>query len=348
MCSGLPLVSVLMPVRNGERYLRQAVDSVLSQKFHDFEFIIIDDASTDNTPQILRSYSDSRIRVLPNELRLGVARSLNRGLGAARGKYIARQDADDTSEPERFERQVRMMEANPSIVVLGTSATVIDGEGKVESFWDCATEDVELKWSLIKGSPFIHPSIFIRSEAIRRVEGYPISEEVSFCEDFELWSRLERQGEFRCLPERLMRLRIARGSISAENDQIQRRQADEILLRNRGRLLTFELSGRDAQQLDALFFARVGTNPALSGIKRSISIYEALMAGFHMSYAVDHPNEAGRHTRRKALAAARHCLALTINGSCRPADRVRLLVGAARLSRLAMSSPGRLRRAHAA
>src|SRR5512146_2439112 len=108
-----PIVSVVMPVYNSAPYLREAVDSILAQTFTDFEFIIVDDGSSDETPQILDGYGDARIRRLRNERNMGVVPTLNCGLAAARGRYVARHDADDISLPTRLEQQVRFLDTHP-------------------------------------------------------------------------------------------------------------------------------------------------------------------------------------------------------------------------------------------
>jgi len=126
-----PKVTVLMPVYNGERYLNEAVDSILGQTFTDFEFLIIDDASTDKTPEILRSYDDPRIRVVTNEENLGLSKSLNKGLALARGEFIARMDADDVSYPYRLQVQHEFMTQHPGAGVIGSWAEYIDRKGEI-------------------------------------------------------------------------------------------------------------------------------------------------------------------------------------------------------------------------
>jgi len=121
-----PTVSVLMPVFNGEQFLRPAMNSILNQTFTDFEFIIVDDGSTDHSREILNSYTDSRVRLICNESNIGLTDSLNRGLEAASGNYIARMDQDDISLPERLAKQVAFMDSHPEVGVCGTWAKDID------------------------------------------------------------------------------------------------------------------------------------------------------------------------------------------------------------------------------
>jgi glycosyltransferase involved in cell wall biosynthesis len=125
-----PKVTVLMPVYNGEKYLREAIESILNQTFIDFEFLIINDGSTDRSVEIIESYSDPRIRLVHNERNMKLIATLNKGLELARGEYIARMDCDDISLPERLAKQVAFMDANPEVGVLGTAFQTIDSYGK--------------------------------------------------------------------------------------------------------------------------------------------------------------------------------------------------------------------------
>jgi len=115
-----PKVTVLMPVYNGEKYLNEAIDSILGQTFKDFKFLIINDGSTDGTADILKSYKDSRIKVTNNEKNIGLTKSLNKGLKMAKSEYIARMDADDISLPTRLQKQVEFMDSHPKVGVCGT------------------------------------------------------------------------------------------------------------------------------------------------------------------------------------------------------------------------------------
>ncbi|HEY9660554.1 MAG TPA: glycosyltransferase, partial [Allocoleopsis sp.] len=127
-----PQISVLMAVYNGSRYVAEAIESILNQTFTDFEFLIIEDGSTDNTVQILQDYAnrDPRIKLIQNEQNIGLTKSLNKGLKLAQGKYIARQDADDVSLPHRFEQQIAVFAQNPAAVLVSCSLELIDATGK--------------------------------------------------------------------------------------------------------------------------------------------------------------------------------------------------------------------------
>src|SRR5690606_37374672 len=125
----MPRVTVLLAVHNGERYIQEAIDSILAQTFGDFELLIVNDGSTDATRDLVLSYSDDRIRLVDNDHNIGLPKSLNRGLRLAKGRYIARLDADDISEPDRLAAQVSFLQANPDVAMVGSWYRKIDGEG---------------------------------------------------------------------------------------------------------------------------------------------------------------------------------------------------------------------------
>ena len=143
-----PVISILMSVYNGEKYLHAAVDSILKQTFKDFEFIIINDGSIDRSREILESYQDERI-VLIHQENKGLTRALNKGLSLAKGEFIARMDADDSCKPERLEKQVAFLRENPGIVLLGSNCFNIDGDGDIIGQIDLPTGGVQIKWNLL-------------------------------------------------------------------------------------------------------------------------------------------------------------------------------------------------------
>jgi glycosyltransferase involved in cell wall biosynthesis len=211
-----PQVTVLMGVFNGAAYLRHAVDSILAQTFQDFEFLIINDGSTDDSRAILRSYADRRIRVIENEENIGLTRSLNRGLRLARADLIARQDADDVSHPARLEKQVAFMEANPEIVVVGTQARYINSRGGLIRVggWNKLRSEFGVRWELMFNSPFVHTSVMFRHSVVWQIEG-GYNESFITSQDFELWSRLSRRYRMCNLPDSLVDLRLHQDSMSA-------------------------------------------------------------------------------------------------------------------------------------
>jgi len=183
-----PLVSVVMSVYNGERFLREAVESILDQSFRDFEFIIINDGSTDCSASLLDFYqkNDPRVRVYHQENR-GLVESLNRGCELAQGKYIARMDADDISVTNRLMWQVEFMERHPEVGILGGAVEVIDTTGKSLEISANPIEDRELRSALLDYCAFWHPTVFMRKDIVVSVGGY--RKIVFGSEDYDLWLR---------------------------------------------------------------------------------------------------------------------------------------------------------------
>jgi len=217
-----------MSVYNGEKYLNQAIESILNQTFTDFEFIIIDDSSSDKTPEILQRYKDPRIIIVRNNTNLGLTKSLNIGLNLAKGEYIARMDADDISYPERLEKQVKFLEKNENIGVLGTSRELIDDAnttiGQVLSISDVNI----IKWSSLFGFHEIaHPTAMIRKNLMDRVAGY--NPKYSYAQDAELWSRLSEITTFSNLPDILLKYRMNTRQISQKNADDQKSNNLNIL-----------------------------------------------------------------------------------------------------------------------
>ena len=151
-------MSVIMPVYNGEKYLKEAIDSILNQTFSDFEFIIVNDCSSDNTEDIIKSYKDNRIVYLKNEENSGVATTLNRGLDIAKGEYIARMDADDISLPKRFEKQVDFMDKNKNCIICGSNTELF---GAISGRTYVPLTDSAIRATVIFSSPFTHPTVMI-------------------------------------------------------------------------------------------------------------------------------------------------------------------------------------------
>lgn len=209
--ASVPAVTVLMPVHNGEAFVADAVESVLGQTFRDFEFLVIDDGSTDRGVEIIEGYRDPRVRVIRNQRRIELIRTLNRGLELARTKYVARMDADDISLPQRLERQVAFLEANPEVGVCGTRVTTIgDREGETWSYPESAEE---IRCRLLFGASIAHPSVCMRRAAfchhdLRFDDAYP------HAEDYRLWRAASQKFPLANIGEVLLLHRIHDGSVS--------------------------------------------------------------------------------------------------------------------------------------
>jgi len=203
-----PTVSVLMTVYNGRKYLAAAIDSILSQTFGDFEFLIIDDGSKDDSPAILRDYAnrDSRVRVI-TQVNKGLTHSLNEGLQLARGRYIARMDADDLSLPQRIEKQVKFLDDHPEYVLIGCRCMLIDPDGyPIREKPDTVADHDQIDGLLMKmGWPLVHPAVMMRAEVVRKIGGYDESYRTN--QDHELFLRLAEVGKLANLQEILLRYR---------------------------------------------------------------------------------------------------------------------------------------------
>lgn len=215
-------LSVIMPVYNGEAYLRQAIDSILEQTFKDFEFIIIDDASTDGTPEIIRSYTDSRIRVIRNQSQKGNYPCRNKGLELAVGKYIGIMDADDIAYPQRFEIQYMYLESHPDIWAVGTSYDFSEPGNKK----NLPSSHKQLMICLLLNNIFLHSSLMIRSDILKKQGGY--NEKYIYSSDYDLMSRLALLGKVENLPDVLMMYRWHKSQISQSHKEEQNSYADEI------------------------------------------------------------------------------------------------------------------------
>jgi glycosyltransferase involved in cell wall biosynthesis len=154
---------MIMSVYNGERHLREAMDSILEQTFQDFEFVIVDDASTDSTPAILEGYTDSRLIRLHNQNNIALTRSLNRGLAVTRGEYIGRMDAEDVSLPERLERQVAYLDAHPEVALATAAFIFMDETGNEKIVSRPPTDRGRLREALMRGNQFCH-GVVIRTD----------------------------------------------------------------------------------------------------------------------------------------------------------------------------------------
>lgn len=179
-----------MPVYNAEKFLRPAIDSILSQTLPDFELIIINDGSTDQSESIFLSYRDSRIRLINNTENLGIVESLNKGIDSARGLFVARMDADDISSIDRFEKQYSFMQSYPETVACGSQAYCINSEGAVVANINVAEDHDLLFVNLLFNNSFVHSSAFFRTEILRK---YKYSKEYQYAEDYHLFVRIARE-----------------------------------------------------------------------------------------------------------------------------------------------------------
>ncbi|MEH6938358.1 glycosyltransferase [Bacillus sp. JJ664] len=210
----MPKVSVLMSVYNGEKFLAEAVKSILNQTFKDFEFVIIDDGSTDRSLQILQQFSDKRIRLLQNEQNKGLVYSLNRGLEECYGEYIVRMDADDIANQHRLDLQVSKMDESPDVVLLGSSFHMFYYKSFISKRISPLNDTERVKTRLLFQNAIAHPTTIIRAKTMKENELF-YDEEHKYAEDYGLWNKLASYGEITNLQEPLLQYRLVSNSQTA-------------------------------------------------------------------------------------------------------------------------------------
>ena len=243
-----PKVSVLIPIHNGEQFLKLSVNSILEQSFSNLELILLDDGSTDKTTDVLREFSttDDRIVLLKNEKRLGIARSLNRCAAKARGTFFARMDADDKAHTNRLARQLVEFEKYPDLVVCGSNVIYADSKMRPLYRSNFPISGQDIKCSSVFLNPFAHSAVMMRANTFRSAGGY--SEDLDVAQDYDLWCRLIWRGRAGNITDPLMTLRRHRNSVSlikrptqwAVASRIQARYANQLLRSNRFSAAQFE------------------------------------------------------------------------------------------------------------
>jgi glycosyltransferase involved in cell wall biosynthesis len=209
-----PVVSVLLPVYNAEKYIAAAIESVLRQTFKDFEFIIIDDCSSDRSWEIVKKYSkqDKRIVALRNEHNLKGCNTLNKGLKLVRGKYVARVDHDDWSYQDRLEKQFKFMESHSDVGIVGGVMEIINETGKVIGKRKYNLSDREIRRKFFWYSPFSHPLVMIRKSVLDKVGYY--NPAFAPADDYELYFRIGKESKFANLPDVLLKYRVVTNSMT--------------------------------------------------------------------------------------------------------------------------------------
>ncbi len=213
-----PLVTVLMPVYNGETHLREAVESILHQTLSDFELLIIIDAATDSSAAIAASFRDPRIRMVENPARLGLVGTLNKGIDIARGAYIARMDCDDISLPERLKRQIDFMLTHPDVKVCGSWIELFGDASRLQTY---PAEGKQIQVDNLFYSAMAHPTVVMEKETLQR---YGLQYDAGFlhAEDYELWTRAGRLVSFANLQEVLLKYRLHQSQTGQAQQEGQR------------------------------------------------------------------------------------------------------------------------------
>jgi len=253
-----PMISVIMAAFNGEKYISEAIDSILCQTYSKLEFIIIDDCSNDQTPRIISIYAskDKRIRIIANNNNVGSYKSANLGLSIAKGKYIARMDADDISRPARFAKQVEFLEKHQAIGILGTAYDVIDEKGKVINKLRQPVKDEGIRWQTLFHNSFCHPTIMVRKSVLDQNNIQYGG--MRFAQDYKFTSQILKYSKGANLPEFLVQWRKSKTQISFSKREEQQRDATQISEENIAFMMGREfLSIAEVEKLRNLYCYRL-------------------------------------------------------------------------------------------
>ena len=320
-----PEVTVIMPVFNGEKYIEKSIASVLSQTFNNFEFLIVNDGSTDKTAELIHRYEDHRIRLICNESNRGITYSLNKGLETAQGDYVARIDSNDLASPDRLKLQMKLLRQNPEVALIGSSYALIDDSDKVVKIVQLPTHTAEIKWRLLFQNCIPHSSAIFKKDIVMALGCY--DESFQYAQDYDLWMRISERHQVASIDEPLLYYRLpGEGSISHEKKREQATAASLIHLR------TFQKIGIDVTHLFAdidelgefLFYNGTLRNPKKAGIlfNRIFQVFHsssfcaglpreemiAIQKKFNYSLSRMHMHSAWESYHQNNLHKFRHCI----------------------------------------
>ena len=274
-----PAISVLMAVYNSAQYLPAALDSILGQTFPQFELVVVDDTSTDDTPAILSAYArrDNRFVLLRNARNLKLAGSLNRGLQHCRAPLIARADSDDVCHPARLEKQIEFLGRHPEIGVISCSYNLIAGDGQLIGLHSLPPESAMIKFKLLWESSLAHAAAVYRAREVRAVGGY--DERLATAQDYDLWSRLAERTDFANLAEPLLEVRTHALRTTTLHASETVKAANRVSARMISRYLSRTVDDRSATALRTLLcaYARIATEDA----DRALSLLDEVLKHAH-------------------------------------------------------------------
>jgi glycosyltransferase involved in cell wall biosynthesis len=298
-----PVVSVLMTVFNAGRFFEPAIRSILNQTFRNFEFLIVDDASTDRSAEVAEVWArrDPRIMVIRNAENEGQTKCLNQGLQLARGLWIARQDADDLAHPSRLEKQHQFTTIRPEIVLLGSNGRIIDEHDRLAGLLDAPLSQQGITWTSPFLNPFMHTSVMFRTDVIRdKFGGY--NEAYRIAQDYELWTRVIAEHQGANLPQRLVCYRHLSTSLSKAGRNAAFAEAAQVSAREARRIFGRDLSEREAGLIASF---REGLDP---GNRRAFwQLYEDLLSNRN-ARAGDLPRTMAMHHLKAAGALSSKAL----------------------------------------
>ena len=283
-----------MTMFDAATHLRASVESILGQTFGDFEFVIVDDGSRDDSAAIVESYGDARIRLVCNDRNKGQTPCLNQGLALARGEWVARQDADDISLPRRLERQMERLRRDKKLALLGCQAWLVDDGGKFTGLLDVALGPESIEWAGLWENPFIHTAAIFRRDAVARLGGY--DESFRICQDYDLWTRLVAEHPAANLSDRLVVYRHAAQSLQHSGRETVHEESRRVLRRLLARAFEHAVSDGD---IEVLMRFREGVSAA------GLAEFRAAYARLLDAYRAAHPALAGTREFRRTLALHR-------------------------------------------
>jgi glycosyltransferase involved in cell wall biosynthesis len=305
-----PEISIIMPVYNGMPHLPAAIKSLLHQTYRNFELIIINDGSTDNSLDTIRSFSDGRIHIIDNPKNLHLIASLNIGLEAARGPYIARMDQDDISMPDRLQKEFDFLETHPEVVIVGTWSKLIDSEGKEIGIHKNPLRNNLIKYDLLFGNTVTHPSVMMRRKEIMEIGGYDPAWVNT--EDYNLYSRVIKKYCIANIGEPLLHYRVHGASLTglADSQAIIHENTKKMIYENIS--YYFPLSEEERRLVNEMIVAR-NPNPnaklkdVLRARKLHAKIYHAFLAKENSSLDEEDRQELGaRYAARNKLMSTKY------------------------------------------
>lgn len=282
-----PRVTVLMSVFNTMDFLAQSVESVLAQTFRDFEFLVIDDGSTDSSGEFLARISDPRVRLWRSEKNLGLTRSLKLGVAMAQGDYLARMDADDIADPERLARQTAFLDEHADVGIVGSLCRIIDGRGRARGEYRVPFGDLHIRWTSLLANPFAHPTVMIRRKVMIQ-HGLNYDEAHETVEDYDLWTRVLRHTRGANLPRPLLQYRRHPG-ITRTRRETQLQNHDAIALRTiREHLPGFPITPEQVSDLRALLVGGREARPGVETRRGALAdLYLDMLQAFARRHAGD-------------------------------------------------------------
>jgi len=305
-------VSIIVSTYNGARFISQTLTSLINQSLGDFELIVVDDGSSDNTVEVVRAFAEPRLRLIQSEGNRGIALSQNRAFAEARGNFLALQDHDDLSAPDRLAMQVAFLENHPSVALVGSECVVIDQDGKTTGHFTVPTSDIDLKWSLLTHNVFLHTSVMFRREVLDEMSPYSPASEFNYAEDYEFLSRLAACYQVANIAKPLVMWRNHDSQTSSRNLPAQAQSAMNIAMRNMKDLLrNKDVERRHWLALKKLLLATPGLPVAVSEteVRDVVGLISELQEAFYRRYSFA-SGLITEHRRKVAKVVGKHFVAL--------------------------------------